>query len=61
MEGEALIRCQPQARIAAGECGDRDLGFQLPEVRAQAVVQALAERQVARGVGPVHVKLHPAG
>jgi hypothetical protein len=57
MEGEPLVRLKPQAGVAAGECGDCDLSsFQLPEVRAQAVVQALAESEVASGVRPVHVK-----
>jgi hypothetical protein len=56
VEGKPLVRREPQARIAAGECRDRDLSFQLSEVRAHAVVQALAEGQVASGVGPVHVE-----
>ena len=56
MEGELLVRHQRQARVAAGEFGQRDLRLELAEVRAQAVVQALAEGQVAFGVGPVQVE-----
>jgi hypothetical protein len=55
MEGEALVRRQPQPGVAAGQFGHRDLRLQLAEVRAQAVVQALAEGQVAFGVGPAQV------
>ena len=44
MESKPLVWHKPQAGIAAGERGNRDLSFQLTEVRAQAVVQALAER-----------------
>jgi hypothetical protein len=52
VEGELLIRRRSQVRIAAGEFGDRDLSLQPAEVRAQAVVQALAEGQVPVGIGP---------
>src|SRR5271157_931104 len=43
VEGEILVGRQLQAGVAPGEFGHRDLGLQLAEVRAQAVVQALAE------------------
>ena len=41
MESKPLVWHKPQVGIAAGERGDRDLSFQLPEVCAQAVVQPL--------------------
>jgi hypothetical protein len=47
---------EAQPRVSAGQFADRDLGFQLAEVRAQAIVQALAEREVRVGVGAVHVE-----
>ena len=43
VEGELLARGEPEGGEAAGEFGHRDLGFELAEVGAQAVVQALAE------------------
>jgi hypothetical protein len=43
MERQGLVRGEPQAGIAAGQVGEGDLGFQLAEVGAQAVVQAFAE------------------
>ena len=61
VEGEVLVRRQPQPGVAAGQFGHRDLRLQLAEVRAQAVVQALAEGQVAFGVGPVLVELVAPG
>jgi len=56
VEGELLVRREAQAGVAASEFGHGDLGFQLAQVRAQAEVQALAERQVPVGVGAVQVK-----
>jgi hypothetical protein len=57
VEGEGLVWGQLQAGVAPGEFGHRDLGLQLAEVRAQAVVQALTEGQVAFGVRSVQVEL----
>ena len=56
VEGQRLARDQTQVRLTAGEPGHGDLGFQPAEVRAQAVLQALAERQVPVGVAAVQVE-----
>src|ERR1700745_3628874 len=46
VEVKLLVRAQPQAGVAAGEFGQRDLRLELAEARAQAVVEPLAESQV---------------
>ena len=56
VEGELLVRSEPEAGVAAGEFGHRDLCFQAAEVRAETEVLALAEGQVAFGVGTVQVE-----
>ena len=44
MEGEALSRHQRELRVPAGQLADGELRFELAEVRAETVMQALAER-----------------
>src|SRR5579871_851834 len=56
VEGERLAGGEAQAGVAAGQLGDGDLRFQAAEVGAEAEVQALAEGQVAFGVGTVQVE-----
>ena len=57
MEAELLPGNQPEPRISPGELGDRELRLELPEIRAQAVMQPLPERHVPVGAGPVQVEL----
>jgi hypothetical protein len=53
MEAQLLARNQLQAGITAGELAQGDLGFELAQVRAEAVVQALTKGQVlVRGLAP---------
>src|SRR6478609_2512935 len=57
VEGELLVRGQPQAGVAADEFGQRDLRLELAEVRAQAVVEAFAESQMTFGVRAVRIEV----
>jgi hypothetical protein len=57
MEAQLLAPDQLQAGVTAGELAHGDLGFELAQVRAEAVVQALTEGQVlVRGLA-VQVEL----
>ena len=56
MEGELLARAELQPGEAAGEFLDGQPGLELPEVAAQAVVQALAEGQVLVSVRAAQIE-----
>jgi hypothetical protein len=56
VEGELLARAELQPGEAAGEFLDGQPGLELPEVAAQAVVQALAEGQVLVSVRAAQIE-----
>ena len=56
VEAELLVLHQREPREPARQLGERQLRLELSEARAQAEVDALAEGQVAAGVGAVEVE-----
>ena len=61
VEGQLLVLHQRQAREAPRELRERQLGLELAEARAQAVVDAAAEGEVAAGLSRSRSKASGSG